>query len=326
MRTNFVLSFLAVTLCASFGQAASPTCEEALVRATYNHISSDHLDWRLALLVTQSEYDEIKHDAGANAVIYGIPVGATYDDFQKRIRTYQSSTNASLTHDQALNILWTGLDPNSPNAYSECLRTQVLSLGGLHLTVKSATASDIVLVATWRPEGKNAPLTIQPQWTWLNASTTNLPKQLTSGQTTVVVQRPKQQKTLAVNYPGFGDSVTLDPLPPALKPPAEVKMVVTTETYSREVASGQCKDFGANQTVESETKPETWTIVHSEFHVGGADRSCGAYTNCTQTVGTAHKVTWVFNTQGHNEECGSHGNTGIHNSTGTLTVVWQHPQ
>ena len=213
MKSRILISLVVATICAAFCQAASSTCEEALVRATYNHLSSDHLDQRLALFVTQSEYDEIKHDAGANAVIYGVPVGASYSDFQTRARSQTSSTQQSLTHDQASNIMWTGLDPNSPNAYSQCLQTQVLSLGGLHLSVKGATTSDIALIATWRPEGKN-PSTIPVQWGGDGRLIAGLPKQLTSGQADMVVRRPTKQSTLVINYPGFGDSVTLEPLPP----------------------------------------------------------------------------------------------------------------
>jgi len=102
------------------------------------------------------------------------------------------------------------------------------------------------------------------------------------------------------------------------------KVVPTTETYRAEVASGACADFGAWQTVTSETKPKGWTIVSSDFRVEGAARSCGAWTECSQQVNTAEKVTWTFHTQGHSEECGHSGNTGIHNSTGILTVYWQH--
>lgn len=104
------------------------------------------------------------------------------------------------------------------------------------------------------------------------------------------------------------------------------KIIPTTETYRADVASGHCKDFGAWQTVASESKPDTWTIVSSDFRVEGAARSCGAWTECNQTVSTPRKVVWTFRTQGHDEECGHSGNTGIHNSTGILTVYWQHPE
>lgn len=143
-----LLLFLLIPL-VNFQAHAQGSCDKALVESTYNKFSSDHLDWRLASQVTRNTYDEIKHDAGANAVIYGFPVGATYDDFQKRVTESSNTINTSLTHDQALNIMWTGLDPNASSAYSACLQANVLESRGLHTVVKSATNHDITLILRW---------------------------------------------------------------------------------------------------------------------------------------------------------------------------------
>lgn len=84
------MKMLLVTLLASVSLSATTRgvwaqgvhdCDAALVRSTYNQISADHVDARLATLVTEDDYNQISHDAGANAVIYGIPMGGSYKDF-----------------------------------------------------------------------------------------------------------------------------------------------------------------------------------------------------------------------------------------------------
>ncbi|UGX95498.1 hypothetical protein G6321_00010290 [Bradyrhizobium barranii subsp. barranii] len=63
------------------------SCDAALVKATYNEVEFDYADWRMAEKVDQASYDQSKTDIGANATIYGVPVGATYGDFQQNIQT-----------------------------------------------------------------------------------------------------------------------------------------------------------------------------------------------------------------------------------------------
>jgi hypothetical protein len=98
-----------------------------------------------------------------------------------------------------------------------------------------------------------------------------------------------------------------------------------TEVYwSDDVASGACKDFGAWATLCSPDKPEGWTIVSHVFELTG-DRAGCAFAECgLASPPTSTKVCYHFRTQGHDEECGHSGNTGIHYSKGKLTVVWVH--
>lgn len=96
-------------------------CDQALVRSTYSSVSADHLDAHLATLVSQESYNKITEDAKANATIYGIPMGGSWKEFKDNVQKAIASSNSSLTHDQALNILWTGLDQNASSAYSKCV-------------------------------------------------------------------------------------------------------------------------------------------------------------------------------------------------------------
>jgi hypothetical protein len=117
-------------------------------------------------------------------------------------------------------------------------------------------------------------------------------------------------------------TVQVEPKTPA----PSTESVTTTETYqSDDAASGSCKDFGAWASVCSPDKPPGWTISYQHFELTG-DRAGCQYAECGP-VGTPTdtKVCYHFRTQGHDEECGHSGNTGIHYSKGVLTVVWKHP-
>jgi len=194
-------------------------CNDALVKSTYNKLDTQASDYRLAMYVSREAYDEVKHNGGINVVIYGVPVGANYDDFHSRAEKEVSDKHESLSESQAHNLMWTGLDPNSTTTYSDCLRAVVFSTAGLHIATKSATKSDVALLVRWTPQGNN-PGRIPVTWSQTGPSLRGFPETLTQGETTIVVPRPTAQYTLAVNWPGFTSSITLEPLPPPLMPVA----------------------------------------------------------------------------------------------------------
>ena len=197
---------------------AEGICDAALVKATYNLANSVGLDWRLADLISQSTYDQIKHDAGVNAVVYGVPVGANYDDFRQRIDTLKKEHNESINYSQQLNIAWSGLDPNSINPYRDCLNTQVLNAAGLHAVVTGATDRDISILLRWYVPGKQR---TSIDWQGTTPQLRALfPRSLSQGDFTVIVPRPKQQMAVAGNGSGYTTQrIVLEPLPPP-PPPA----------------------------------------------------------------------------------------------------------
>jgi hypothetical protein len=194
-------------------------CDAALVVATYNKFQTKHVDWRLATLVTEAEWDKISHDAGVNAVIYGVPVGASYSDFHDRATQKLDSRQESLTQDEYLNILWTGLDNNSTNAYIQCLNSEVFTQDGLHLAVKKAGQVDVTILVHWLPV-RSDPKTFTPIWDWDGPGKNKLPHTVNAGTATVVIPRPSVQKQLAINFNGASDSVVIEPTQVVAPPPA----------------------------------------------------------------------------------------------------------
>jgi len=258
------------------GSYAVGVCDAALILSTYNSFSSDHIDWRLATFVSEKEWEQIKQDQGSNAVIYGIPVGETYSDFKNHVKEKISVYHESLTHDQMLNILWTGLDPNAVTAYSECLKTQLFATRGLHIAVKAATMNDISLLASWNPQGRD-PATITPQWIWHGKGRDQLPKTLQQGQTTLILPRPTEAHQFGVNYPGFTDSVVLEPLSKLPTPLPELAPVIVTETFNDpagERPSGELDNYSVYYPICTPEKPAGWKIVSCTFSLSG-DRGYG---------------------------------------------------
>jgi hypothetical protein len=191
---------------------AIANCDNALVRATYNLGNKIGIDWRLADLVDNSSYDEIKHSAGGNAVIYGVPVGVNYDDYKNRIDNLKHSHNEQLSYSQQLNVAWSGLDPNAVNAYHDCLKTEIINTSGLHAVVTGATDSDISILIRW-----NVPGQLSTPVTWQGAAqiTTLFPPALGQGDITLIVPRPSLQMSIAGNGGGYTtQSIVLEPLPP----------------------------------------------------------------------------------------------------------------
>jgi hypothetical protein len=326
-RATLVLCALVVLF--AKGSYAAGICDAALILSTYNSFSSDHIDWRLATFVSETEWEQIKHDEGANVVIYGIPVGETYSDFQNQVKEKISVYHESLTRNQVLNILWTGLDPNAATAYSNCLQTQLFATRGLHLAVKAATKNDISLLASWNPQGRD-PATISPAWVWVGKGKDQLPKSLQQGQTTVVLPRPAQAHQFAVNYPGFTDSVVLEPLSKLPAPLPELAPVLVTEPFddpAGERPSGECDNYSPYYPICTPEKPANWKIVNCQFSLTGNRAFGGPGAQANETSHSEARVCWQFRLQGHSEECrGGHGNTGIQHSRAHLTCTWQHPK
>lgn len=325
MKSHYIVVLLTAAVCFANRAHAeeSSGCSEALVIATYNRTQVEHEDWRLALYVTESEYNNIKHDAGANATIYGVPVGVSYSDFQSRVIEKTNSYKESLTHDQATNVMWTGLDPNSPNAYSECLKAKIFNQPGLHMAVKTATKGQVSVLIVWTPIGEE-PRNAAPQWTWNGPGARALPKSLSAGMQIAVLPRPKEQQVLAANFKGHADSLVINPYPP---PPtkASYHYVETSEEYRSPKIVGWGSNWSEPYALCTPDKPADWTIVKVyDFHLESTTEraTCGQWTTCGGTnTDTSKRACRIVAVQGHNENRFD----GYGKATAVFHVTWRHP-
>lgn len=192
--------------------AAVSECDGALILSTYNSLEASKSDWRMARHVDEGTYSQVKNEAGGSAVIYGIPMGANYSEFEENIRNYSNSENESLTQEQFRNVAWTGLGDSAADAYKTCIKSQSR---GIAIVPDRATDSDITFRVSYSPIGGSAnPLPV----TWFGAESGSnvLPTQVSAGETIVILKRPDKSSTLALNSAdasGFSDSVILTPLP-----------------------------------------------------------------------------------------------------------------
>jgi hypothetical protein len=118
--------------------------------------------------------------------------------------------------------------------------------------------------------------------------------------------------------------------PPAAAPnpsssPSSMPFVMTTiPKPSREMPSGACGAYSGWYELCSDSQPADWRIAASSFELSGNRACTTGFAECKKTVDTPAKICYEFRLQGHNEECGHSGNTGIQYSTGHLSVTWQH--
>ena len=271
----YLFASLALSLTLPVVGTCQTNCSDALVKSTYRNLSSSHLDRRLATFVSQSSYEEIKHNAGANATIYGVPVGASYGDFQQRSSQSSQSVNQSLTQDEATNILWTGLDPNAPSAYSACLQSISGQQRGIHLAVKAASDSEVTILVTWHPEGSD-PSYATLGWQWSGGGASRLPKTVAAGSTMVVLPRPGNATMLTVNFIGSSDNLMIVPLPKIIPIP-HPRGVWTFEISAVAHEDAHCSLNGVLVGIVSHSQgSQTFTVLP---RTAGTQEVYCAYTN-----------------------------------------------
>ncbi len=311
-----------VSLCTLRQANAEVNCTDALVKDTYASNSGDYINWKMASKVTNNQWQQISRDAGLNVKIYGVPIGASYKEFQDKVSTYSRADEQELTASQFNNIAWTFLDPNGAEAYQACVNAQ-LNQSGIHIGVSSATADEVAIQVKYIAVGsqKNR---IKPNWQRSGERSNRFPDYIDAGTNLIVLKRPIKELVFAVGYEGLGDSVTIGPINvPKYLPPKRRVATPLTKT-SGPLPSGDCKNFSNWYTLCSEPQPGDWELVSHTFQLSG-DRYCGFYANCEKTEENNKRVCYRFQMQGHNEDCSwRNDNTGIYNSTGVLQTTWSH--
>lgn len=141
----------------------------------------------------------------------------------------------------------------------------------------------------------------------------------------VVLPRPKIQKTLAVNFKGYSDSLIVEPLPVLEKPITQIiKYIETTEIYNSEEITGWGTNFSAPNILCTPENPAGWTIVKvTHFLKSGRERGiCGSYTTCTGSgTDNATRACRAVTVQGHTNNKFS----GYGTATSHLQVTWKRP-
>jgi hypothetical protein len=140
-------------------------CTKALVKATVVSNTLDITNLSIAWSLSEDAYNEAKTNAGASAVIYGVPMGANYGEFRRNIQTRAESLNIQKFQLRANAYATSGIDQNSLDAYKSCL----LSNGGLAVVAGAMGTNSYVIWIVYYP-----PINGRPNLTGRVSSTQNL--------------------------------------------------------------------------------------------------------------------------------------------------------
>lgn len=208
----FLCALFAVLLCpvAAFAQ----NCSDALVVSTYSSTSERSYDYRMSQFVSETQYEDLKRGMSGDAVIYGVPVGANYDEYRAASSEMIRQSGVQLSERQMRNVLWTGLNDASSQAYQACLRA---SRYGLILYPRAATRNQVEFVLEYRPT--DAGTTLQITWQGAPANIlAALPSSIEANAVRrFVVARPQgtEEFILVVNSTRLSDTAIITAYPPA---------------------------------------------------------------------------------------------------------------
>lgn len=198
-----------------FASWAQDSCNEALKFSVLKSSSSSKIDWRVLTHISEAEYDQVKHDGGANFVVGGLPLGASYADFHQRASSQESTHQESFSDEEARDVFWTGLSENSKEAYVSCIKNFAVSQSGLYLSIIAVTRKTYTLLLTWKPTGAGEP--VQVHFIGNKDLKGSVDDRVTPvGSIPFSVERPDIETVLTVYYDGSTQdppSITLVPVP-----------------------------------------------------------------------------------------------------------------
>lgn len=279
--------FLLVILIAFLpSKASADDCTQALIVTTYKNDSSSRYDWRIAKHVTEETYKDLKKDIGASGKIFGVPVGANYNEFQTNISKLELTYSERLTVDQARSVLWTGLSSTSVSAYSLCLRAKVLAGNGLQVAVLAATDTQLELLVKWVVPG--FPRATNVVWSPKSIGSVTLPTKLETGEVSIIVDRPASEILVTANTRGYTSrAIRLTPLPKAAPPIPEAPCVRANLRGECLVCRGRLRfDLGATGGTDYEC-PNMAISKGYKAHVWGSLR----YSSTGSTTGAGGNAT-----------------------------------
>jgi hypothetical protein len=93
------------------------------------HDVTSIVDVALAQSVTEKQYNEMKQAGGVNAIIYGIPAGANWNDYQQHVQAYQNVLNFHRYEKYTDRYLETRFTDKSAEMYLACLASANDGLG-----------------------------------------------------------------------------------------------------------------------------------------------------------------------------------------------------
>jgi hypothetical protein len=231
MRT-FATAIMLVLLMITSSIAQPMDCTKSLIPKTTNVTYDQITNFALAYTLTESAYNEAKQQFGANAVVYGVPLGASYGSYHSNAQQRAESLHIQNFQQLAYSYATSGINSEGLEAYKACL----LQVGGLQLVAGKPGSNNYTIWVMWIP-----PINAKPNLTG-KASARNITQtdlqaygnqvqQANFGQRvelnlTLQPQNNTQESTVSIRVGNASRALVLPPLL-AFPPPTPPELDVT---------------------------------------------------------------------------------------------------
>jgi len=227
--TTPVLAVLIVALGISKASATDVSqCDAALVQDRDNSVFKNSVDYRLATLVTESEWRKASQNAGAEATIYGVPFSASWSDYKENTRQTLDARNESFKIDEVRQYAISGLSQNGRIAYETCIKG-LTGAAGVNLSLGKVTDSQATVFVSYRP-GPGGATSTKLAWSGMKAAKkSKFPSRISYSSTNVViVDRPKSGNAI-LNVSGGGTVDQVEIFPPLSEPKPSPSYVLNVD-------------------------------------------------------------------------------------------------
>ena len=142
-----LLTFLFSSLIIPPASAVAEDCSKVLINDVSASDTFSLENLAIASTLTNESYQKATSKGGLNGTIYGIPIGANYEDFQNNVNITKSTLNINKFQLHINSYITSRLSENGLEAYKLCK----LGDWGLVLAVGDLTRESANLWVTWKP-------------------------------------------------------------------------------------------------------------------------------------------------------------------------------
>jgi hypothetical protein len=146
------------------GAANAEDCSTVLRFDETKFENSNNYDWRMAESLTRDQWSEISHHANADAIVYGVPLGASWQDYHANAEHLDTAHQEQLSVQQNTALWMKTMSDNSVAAYRECIRNVGNTDPGLHLSPTAYTDDKEYLLLSYTPTRWTDPHVVSVTW------------------------------------------------------------------------------------------------------------------------------------------------------------------
>jgi hypothetical protein len=232
-------------------------CNDALVRNTVNQSTFSLSDLSIALNMSEGTWQQEQQALGVNAIIYGVPIGGSYNDFEKTVHTLAETLNIRDFAQYANSYASSRLDDNALQAYRDCLAHEhglAVVAGRMGNTANGSYTIWVTYAASTNPQkglkghvGNVRNLDPQTKTNITDEIAKDNFAQDVDRQFVLAPQDPNKEVSLEVDVGDDSKSITL---PPLVAPQLQSLAVIDPNT------TGICAGYCGGQAIYGDLKGE----------------------------------------------------------------------